>query len=55
MTKHSADVSKVLRLNRPNLKTMTKEELDRLQNSKHLTATFKLALLHFRSQKIKVR
>jgi len=55
MTKHGPDISRVFRLNRPNLKTLTKEELEHLQDSEHLTSTFKLALLHFRSEKIKVR
>lgn len=46
------DVEEVLKLNRANLKTLTKKELERLEDSEHLTTKFKLALLVFRSKKV---
>jgi len=49
------DITETMRLNRSNLKRLTKKELDHLQDSKHISAKFKLTLLLFRSRKIKVR
>jgi len=46
------DITETMRLNRSNLKTLTKEELDNLEDSEHLSARFKLTLLRFRSRKI---
>jgi len=47
------NITETMRLNRYNLKRLTEEELDHLQNSEHLSAKFKLALLRFRSVKVR--